>query len=286
MPTPRFPALLLVHVLIVSAPAHAQDCKWSWKALWSRPFALDALGCVPKAQCKVQLLKGQKCRPRGRPFASANASTLSEPTVDSPADALTQTMEPSASSELEDAVAAGEAGGCGAFGPLVELITSGSEQAKEKATSALVSLAMSPDNREKIAAAGAIEPLVALLRNGSAQAKEAAAGALGTLAISADNQAKIAAAGAIKPLVALLRRGSAEGKGAAALALTNMAGSAKRRARIAAAGAIDPLVALQQSSGSAQAKEWAASALGLLAYDNEENQAKIADARARLAKNG
>ena len=273
---------MLVQVLAFPTLAHAQECKWSWKAFWQRPFALDTC-CTPKALCKLNLLTWRKCWPRGdeQDFASANAST--------------QTSEPGAS-ELEEALAAGLKGD---VSPLVGLITSGSEQAKEKAAFALMHLDKeNTDLAAKIVAADAIEPLAALLKSGTVLAQAGAAWVLATLATGLEsnthntaNQIKIAAAGAITPLVTMLTSGNEPGQAGAAAALAGLAEkNLENQVAIAAAGAIEPLVSLLATEEAlkaedpqvplSQARVMAALALASLAFENPDNQQQIAAAGA------
>ena len=124
----------------------------------------------------------------------------------------------------------------GDFGPLVALLRTGSDGAKEKAATALANLARGNADKIAIAKAGAMGPLVALLRTGSDGAKEKAAGALANLARgNADNKIAIAKAGAMDPLVALLRTGTDGNKNHAAYALKSLPSLAESRAAVAQA---------------------------------------------------
>ena len=107
----------------------------------------------------------------------------------------------------------------GAIGPLVELLSLGSDNAKEQAAGALRNLSINAANRAAIAAAGAIAPLVELLRRGSASAKESAVGALLHLANNDANAAAIVAAGGIAPLEQLARDGEGHAQSWASKAL-------------------------------------------------------------------
>eukprot|EP00633_Aureoumbra_lagunensis_P005416 CAMPEP_0197306436 /NCGR_PEP_ID=MMETSP0891-20130614/3315_1 /TAXON_ID=44058 ORGANISM="Aureoumbra lagunensis, Strain CCMP1510" /NCGR_SAMPLE_ID=MMETSP0891 /ASSEMBLY_ACC=CAM_ASM_000534 /LENGTH=133 /DNA_ID=CAMNT_0042788675 /DNA_START=270 /DNA_END=668 /DNA_ORIENTATION=+ len=86
----------------------------------------------------------------------------------------------------------------GAIPALVNLLTSGTAAAKEKAAAALWNLAINDENKVFIAEAGAIPALVNnLLTSGTAIANKNAAGALGTLAVNDEDKVAIAEAGAI-----------------------------------------------------------------------------------------
>ena len=163
---------------------------------------------------------------------------------------------------------------------LVELLKTGSAEAKSYAAAAIGNLAVNNDNNKvSIAKAGAIPLLVELLKTGSDEAKTKAAAALANLAGCAKDEVSIAEAGAIPPLVELLETGSAEAKTQAARALGNLAGCAKNKVSIAEAGAIPPLVELLKT-GSADAKTNAAAALANLASNNANNKVSISEAGA------
>ncbi|KAH8055668.1 serine/threonine kinase [Aureococcus anophagefferens] len=171
-------------------------------------------------------------------------------------------------------------GKAGAADPLVALLRTGTDGAKEEAAGALWGLTTNDDNELAIVKAGAVDPLVALLRTGTDGAKEAAAGALWGLALNADNKIAIAKAGAADPLVALLRTGTDGAKEQAAAALANLAAfNADNKVAIAKAGAVDPLVGLLRT-GTDGAKEQAVGALGSLAFQNADNKVAIAKAGA------
>ena len=83
----------------------------------------------------------------------------------------------------------------GDFGPLVALLRTGSDGAKEKAAGALANLARgNADNKIAIAKAGAMDPLVALLRTGTDGNKNHAAYALKSLTSLAESRAAVAQA--------------------------------------------------------------------------------------------
>ena len=130
----RARALVAVIVLLFPTLLDAQACKWSWRGLFTRPFAFDALGCTPKAECKVHLLRWRKCWPRGGGGADASKQTSGGE------DASSQATEPVRSelALLNEAEAAGESG---EFTRLIALLTSGSQQGKERSAWALWSLA-------------------------------------------------------------------------------------------------------------------------------------------------
>ena len=129
----------------------------------------------------------------------------------------------------------------GGIPPLVALVTSGSDFAKQCAARALANLATNDQSKAAIAAAGGIPSLAALVTSGSDSAKGHAAHALGNLATDVQNKAAIAAAGGISPLVALVTSGSDSAKTHAALALANLAGNDQNKAAIVAAGGFQAL---------------------------------------------
>jgi len=138
--------------------------------------------------------------------------------------------------QLSTAEAAAEDG---VYGPLVEVLKSGSEVSKGEAAGALANLAYSERRRSqfKIADAGAIEPLVAVLRSGSEEAKVQAAGALRLLTCNnADTRVEAGEAGAVPPLVELSRTGSAVARDEACAALWSLSlGNVANQMRIARA---------------------------------------------------
>ena len=99
----------------------------------------------------------------------------------------------------------------GAIVPLVELLRSGSADAKEQAAAALANLAVNDANKAAIVEAGGIAPLIELVRSGSAERQGERGGALWNLTVNDANKVAIAEAGAIAPLVALVRRGRQRG---------------------------------------------------------------------------
>ena len=161
----------------------------------------------------------------------------------------------------------------GGIPPLVALVTSGRDAAKEHAVYALAHFSMNDQNKAAIAAAGGIPPLVALVTSGSDSAKKNAACSLASLAMNDQNAAGIVAAGGIPPLVALVTSGSDSAKEHAVYALASLAMNDQNKAAIVAAGGIPPLVALV-TSGSDSAKEHGVYALAHFAK-NDQNKAAI-----------
>ena len=51
----------LVFLAAAGAASSHLECKWSWKALFQRPFHMRTLGCAPKHQCRANLLRWRKC---------------------------------------------------------------------------------------------------------------------------------------------------------------------------------------------------------------------------------
>ena len=79
--------------------------------------------------------------------------------------------------------------------PLIALLTSGTQVAKENAAGALSNLSVNADNKVAIAKEGGLKPLVALLTSGTPVAKEKAVAALKNLSVNADNKVAIAKEG-------------------------------------------------------------------------------------------
>ena len=163
----------------------------------------------------------------------------------------------------------------GGIGPLVGLVSAGSQTGKTRAASALWHLANGDaSNQVSIAKAGGIAPLVQMLDDGSARGVRYAADALHHLATdNADNQAQIA-----KKLVGLLdpERYRDDAQRRAAHALWRLAkANVGAPVRVVNAGAISPLVSLLHD-GSLEAKTEAAGALSCLAYGDVACQLAIA----------
>ncbi len=182
----------------------------------------------------------------------------------------------------------------GALGPLVNLLSDGSDDAKEQTaralaqlaspspsgTLALACLANSGKRSDKIINAGAVRPLVLLLNVGSMGAKQQAANALGKIALSSERgSVQIVKAGALHPMVTLLRGGSEDAKKEAAFALGHLGRESWRTAQIIAAGAVQPLVELMRD-GSGEGPTVAAYALGNISDCNSKVTGQIISAGA------
>jgi hypothetical protein len=141
----------------------------------------------------------------------------------------------------------------GAIKPIVQLLTTGNRQTKEKAVITLSNLSMFTINHAMIIQAGAIQPVIQLLSTGeSDNTHQAAAAVLSDLATNPSNTELIHQAGAVQPLILLLSMESEQLQANAALALSNMISSYNTTISVAVtqAGAIKPLVQLLRT-GSA-----------------------------------
>ena len=173
----------------------------------------------------------------------------------------------------------------GGIVPLLALLESNSQKAKENAASALTQLCATRANQDAIAEAGGIQLLVGVLASSSSNVKETSAVTLCSLAACAiwelsknhrANQLAVAEAGAINPLVSMLGSPSAEMQSNAAGALSTLAqNNHENQTGIARTGAIAPLCTLVRE-GSSETKEQSASALWALAHENAPNKATIA----------
>ena len=133
---------------------------------------------------------------------------------------------------------------------------------------------------ESIVALGAIPLIVAVIEDGSGDGAVQAAGALRNLSDIDKLRLEIVKAGGIPPLLAVLSAGPSDvAKEHAAAALGNLAIERETKVAIAKAGGVAPLLALEQD-GSAESKAMATLALKRLTWDNVENEAAVAAARA------
>lgn len=155
----------------------------------------------------------------------------------------------------------------GAVEPLISLLSSGSNNGKLYAISALSNLAIEKHSRKQIGRA--IPAFVEFTRNGDESQQERAATAIWHLCIEPENQTAAADAGAIDALTDLLKSGNDSSKAKAAGAIWNMAANEQNKAIIAGAGAIVLLTNLVRNGTPAQ-KGNAMSALCNLAL-REEN---------------
>lgn len=173
--------------------------------------------------------------------------------------------------------------------PILALLDSQSNKAKENAVSALTELCMKSKsqaaNQAAIANDGGIPKLVNVMQPFMTSNKDAAIIHLCTLAASAikqlakdnrENQDALAEAGAIPPLVAMLSSVAPQLQANSAGALANLARNHRdNQLAIAKTGAISPLCGVLRE-GSEEAKDRAASAIWSLATDNGPNKETIA----------
>ena len=151
--------------------------------------------------------------------------------------------------------------GSTSIGPLMQILSSGTEAAQESAARVVSTLSDGDATRLAITQAGGVGLLVSLLRTAAADsAREAAALALANLAVAQENKTAIAREQGIDALVVVLHSGGLAAKEAAARALLELAVNHLNRVSIALCGGIYPLVNLLRT-GSSQAKEVAACAL-------------------------
>ena len=145
--------------------------------------------------------------------------------------------------------------------------------------------------QQAIAQHDGIPTLIAMLHGPKALHKVASR-TLGALAADVGNRTRIFEAGGIAPLIELLGLASAGAAGAASCALANLALTPALRTAIVSAGGIVPLTSLalglvaEHSSSAAAAREYAASALSLLARGNEANRSAVASELVRTLRTG
>ena len=171
------------------------------------------------------------------------------------------------------AIAAG-----GGIPSLVQLLRSGSSEAKSNAAAALWNLAVNAENQLKMGQSGAV-PLLADMLTATAGAQDGkahAAGALGNLAASADNMPALARANVVAPLARLLTSELSEARANAAGALGNLAVSPAMSEALSQANVIPALVTMYLAQDStASAREKAVGTLRRLASMSERNRRAI-----------
>ena len=135
---------------------------------------------------------------------------------------------------------------------LIELLSTGAEEAQERAARALWALVdENPNAHETVARAGNPAALVDLLKSGIADAKKYALWSL-SLSISADNQAVVAEAGGVQPLIDQLSDNRKFVQEQAAAALAKLAhDNEDTRSAIAKQGGVMPLIHLLRPSDEA-----------------------------------
>ena len=156
----------------------------------------------------------------------------------------------------------------GGLGPLVAMLSSGSEDAQTHAAAALHHLATAASNKPVIIELGAVRPLIELLVNGTESAKSNSAGTLWHLATSAESKTAIVMEGGTLPLIELLTTAEMpEARESAAAVLSELARSQSfNRNLIADLGGIEPLTTVMRE-GSPAAQKHATCALWGLAQE-------------------
>ncbi|CAM6123986.1 unnamed protein product [Calypogeia fissa] len=162
----------------------------------------------------------------------------------------------------------------GGIPALVHLLDVSLPSLREKAASAICSLALNDSCEHLVVSEGSIAPLVRLLDSGSPLAKEKAASALQGLAYTVENARAVAAHGGIPALIELCRIGTPATQAAAAGAIRNLAGVVEIRPSVAEEGAIPIMISLI-TSGTAVAQEHAAAALQNLALSDDRMRQAI-----------
>jgi vacuolar protein 8 len=159
----------------------------------------------------------------------------------------------------------------GAITAMVNLLTSGTPLAKEKAAASLWHFAIDSQSQAAIAKANGIGPIVLLLDNATKEAGIMAARSLARLSQeSADMQSQIA-----KRLVMLMNSDNTGAQERAARALYELAKDQPSSPEVIVnAGAISPLLNLL-SYGTTDGKKESSSALASLAKNNPKNQLAI-----------
>ncbi|KAG5250462.1 U-box domain-containing protein [Salix suchowensis] len=147
----------------------------------------------------------------------------------------------------------------GAIEPIIQVLRSGNDGAKENSAATLFSLSVLDEYKAKIGRSGAVTALVDLLGSGTSRGKKDAATTLFSLSIFHENKYRIVRAGAVKYLVELM--GPVTGMADKAVALlANLSAIGEGRLAIAKAGGVPLLVEIVES-GSQRGKENAVSIL-------------------------
>ena len=166
----------------------------------------------------------------------------------------------------------------GAIGPLVALLSTGTESGQLNACSALASIAASdPSYQEQIVEKGGIAPLVYLLKGGSAGTQEQAINALASVSEDRRHQEAIIKAGALKLAVNLLKGGKGHTQVYAAATTANLATlNPDAQATVLELGALPLLLALLHG-GKEKAQVEAARAISKIAHHNHDVQETVQD---------
>lgn len=99
--------------------------------------------------------------------------------------------------------------GANAVGPLIELLRTDSDSAKEHAAAILWEIATTEEGTTNfVAVGGAVGDLVMLLHDGNAIQTEKTSGALRYMAVHSTNVVKTLLSTAMEPLIALLQNGT------------------------------------------------------------------------------
>eukprot|EP00268_Persea_americana_P027823 TRINITY_DN2709_c0_g1_i1.p1 TRINITY_DN2709_c0_g1~~TRINITY_DN2709_c0_g1_i1.p1 ORF type:complete len:549 (+),score=130.30 TRINITY_DN2709_c0_g1_i1:333-1979(+) len=128
----------------------------------------------------------------------------------------------------------------GAVPPLIDVLRSGSLEAREHAAGALFSLSLDDENKMAIGVLGALPPLLHMLRSVSEQGRQDAALALYHLTLVQSNRSKLVKLGAVPVLLGLVREGEMAGR--VLLILCNLASGVEGRVALLDADAVQVFV--------------------------------------------
>ena len=164
----------------------------------------------------------------------------------------------------------------GAIAPLVRLLSDSESAVRGNAAGALTNLAVNAENQQAIREAGGITPLIRLLSDSESKVRVNAVIVLSWLATNDSNQQAIREAGGITPLIRLLSDSESKVRVNAVNNLSWLARNDTNRQAIREAGGITLLIRLL-SDGNQETRGYAASALGILAQENEINRKCICE---------
>ncbi|CAA7403670.1 unnamed protein product [Spirodela intermedia] len=153
---------------------------------------------------------------------------------------------------------------------LVQFLAATSPKVREKAATAICSLAESVSCENLLLSEGALPPLIRLAETGTRVSKEKAVLSLQRLSMSADAARAIAAAAGIRPLIETFRSGEPHLQAPAAAALKNLSAIPEIRQNLADEGTITMMIDLLDGAYHASgSKEHAAECLQNLTAGND-----------------
>uniref|UniRef100_A0A1D1YYD7 U-box domain-containing protein 4 n=2 Tax=Anthurium amnicola TaxID=1678845 RepID=A0A1D1YYD7_9ARAE len=152
---------------------------------------------------------------------------------------------------------------------LVQFLTATSPKVREKAATAICSLADSGSCENLLVSEGVLPPLIRLVESGSRVGREKAVFSLQRLSLSPETARSIIGHGGVGPLVEICRAGDPITQAAAAGALKNLSAVPEVRQSLAEEGVIRVVLNLLDRGSVLGSKEYAAECLQNLTASNE-----------------